>query len=135
MVGSTFQGICKENSIDFIPGIAEAVAKAKNSGVIVDGLPYDSHWNSKGHSIAGNIILAYLDERGYLHKRDRSTAGSLPAYRNLLRKYRAVSDNIISVEKFSLDSLTSRNSDGFGHVEGPCPQWNMPSQGSVDDIP
>lgn len=125
-IGFTFQNICKENSIDFIHGILLAIAEAKKSGIIVDGLPYDGHWNSAGHSIAGKIILSYLNEGGYLYKRDRSIPKSQPAYRDVLRKYRPASDDFIPIRKLTLVSLTSRNSGGFGPLEGPYPKWHMP---------
>jgi len=125
-IGSTFRDICKRNSIDFISRIPEAIEKAKRSGLKVDGLPYDGHWNSVGHSIAGEIILRHLSDIGHLHKRDRSIPKSQPKYTDVLRKYRPASDYIIPFGKLNLLSLTPRNSNGFGPIEGPYPEWHMP---------
>lgn len=124
--GSTFQDICKKNSIDIISRIPEAIEKAKRSGLKVDGLPYDGHWNSVGHSIAGEIIFRHLSDIGHLHKRDRSIPKSQPKYTDVLRKYRPASDHIVPFGKLNLLSLTPRNSNGFGPIEGPYPEWHMP---------
>ena len=125
-MGSTLQDICEENSIDFIPGIPEAIAQAKKSGIVVDGFPYDAHWNSAGHAIAGEIILQHLKDKGYLHKRDRSIPKTNHEASVLLNKYRPASDYIIPFGKLTLLSLTPRNSNGFGPIEGPYPKWHMP---------
>ena len=55
-----FKEIAAETDIAFIDGIPQAVQAAKESGVSVDGLPYNYHWNDKGNAIAGEIILDYL---------------------------------------------------------------------------
>lgn len=125
-MGSAFQDICEENSIDFIPGIPQAIAKAKQSGIVVDGLPYDGHWNSVGHAIVGEIILRYLKGKGYLHKQDRSIPKTDPKASALLNKYKPVSDDIVSIDELSIVTLSCRNSEGFGNLEGPYPQWHMP---------
>ncbi|MCK5493146.1 MAG: SGNH/GDSL hydrolase family protein [Candidatus Omnitrophica bacterium] len=53
--------IFKNNNICFLPAIPEAVKEMKESGVIVDGSPWDRcHWNNTGHSIVGKEILDYL---------------------------------------------------------------------------
>jgi len=46
----------------------------------------------------------------------------------VLRKYRPVSDYIIPFGKLTLFSLTPRNSNGFGPIEGPYPEWHMPKK-------
>jgi hypothetical protein len=127
-VGPIFQDICDQLSIDFIPGIPEAVAEAKKSGVVVDGLPYDGHWNGAGHAIAGEIILRYLRDNGELRKRKRNTPKTDGKSSALLDRYAPPSFDAIPVEKLSLAALTSRNSDGFGELEGPYPKWNMPAK-------
>jgi len=127
-VGSTFQDICDEHSIDFIHGLPAAIAEAKKSGVIVDGLPYDGHWNSAGHAIAGEMILRHLKDRGYVQKWDRSIPRSQAVYRDMLRKYRDNLDDMIPVGKLTLLSLTPGNSSGFGSIEGPYPEWHMPGK-------
>ena len=45
-------------------GIEEAQAK----GIAIDA-PLNAHWNSNGHSLAGEIILNYLIEHDLLNKK------------------------------------------------------------------
>lgn len=123
---STIRDICEAHSIDFIRGIPEAVAEAKKSGTIVDGSPYNTHWNGAGHAIAGERILHHLNDKGHLHKRDRSIPESQAAYADVLKKYRPAWDHIIPFEKLDLLRLTPRNSSGFGPIEGPNPARHMP---------
>lgn len=68
VLGNTFLEICKEHNIYYINNIPEAIEDAKQFGMVVDGTPYDAHWNDVGHSIAGKIILDYLVEKRLLHK-------------------------------------------------------------------
>lgn len=124
--GRTFQDICKEHSIDFVEGIPEAIEEAKKAGVVVDGLPYDAHWNGRGHAIAGEIILRRLNDKGHLHKREGSIPGRYAASPDLLKKYGPPSDDSIPVRNLSVLNLTHRNSNGFGELEGPYPEWKMP---------
>jgi|GEM_PF-855094 len=123
--GCTFQDICKEHSIDFIEGIPKAIAEAKKSGVVVDGSPYDAHWNGRGHAIAGEMILRRLNDKGHLHKRGGSIPGRYTASADLLKKYRPPLDDSIPVRNLSVLNLTHRNSNGFGELEGPYPEWKM----------
>lgn len=64
--GNTFREICEKHGIHFIPNIPEAIEEAKQFGMIVDGLPFDGHWNDNGHSIAGKVILDYLTKNNLL---------------------------------------------------------------------
>lgn len=68
-LGDTFSDICSKYAIHYVYGIPEAMKKAKESGIVIDGSPYDSHWNDVGHSIAGKIILDYLIETKLLDTR------------------------------------------------------------------
>lgn len=64
--GNTFREISEKYGIHFVPNIFEAVEEAKRFGMIVDGLPFDGHWNDNGHSIAGKVILDYLIKHNLL---------------------------------------------------------------------
>lgn len=66
-LGNTYSDICNKYGICHIHSIPEAVKEAKESGLRVDGSPYDSHWNNVGHSIAGKIIFDYLIQRNLLN--------------------------------------------------------------------
>jgi hypothetical protein len=59
-IGNSFFDICKKHGIHYISGIPEAIKRAKNNGIIVDGTPYDGHYNSVGHTIMGKLILDYM---------------------------------------------------------------------------
>ncbi|MFX0145269.1 MAG: SGNH/GDSL hydrolase family protein [Candidatus Hodarchaeota archaeon] len=59
MAGSFFD-ICKKHGIHYISGIPEALGRAKKNGIIVDGAPYDGHYNSEGHIIMGKLISDYM---------------------------------------------------------------------------
>jgi hypothetical protein len=62
----SFFNICKKHGIHYISGISGALERAKKNGLIVDGMPYDSHYNKIGHTIMGKIILDYIVERKLL---------------------------------------------------------------------
>ncbi len=66
-VGNAFKHISDEHSINYICCIPDSIEKAKESGITVIGS--DGHWNNIGHSIAGKIILDYLNENNLLNKR------------------------------------------------------------------
>lgn len=68
-LGDTFSDICSKYAIHYVYGIPEAMKRAKESGIVIDGSPYDSHWNDVGHSITGKIILDYLIETKLLDTR------------------------------------------------------------------
>ena len=62
----------------------------------------------------------------YLIRRDRSKKKIPPLHRDILGKYKPSSDGLeLTAEKLKLTELNSSNSKGFGHMEGPYPQWNM----------
>jgi hypothetical protein len=65
-MANSFFNICKKHGIHYISGIPEALGRAKKSGLIVDGTPYDSHYNKMGHIIMGKIILGNIVERKLL---------------------------------------------------------------------
>lgn len=56
--------ISRDNGIDYIAGVPDAVSAAKQSGLVVDGSPKDRHWNGVGHAIAGRVIVDDLVRRG-----------------------------------------------------------------------
>jgi hypothetical protein len=58
--------VCAQNGIYFIPGIPAAVERARLAGEVVNGYPYDDHWNKNGHAIAGKMILDYLLKNNFL---------------------------------------------------------------------
>ena len=65
-----FLDICHELEIPYIEGVVEAIEEAATSGMIVDGQPYDSHWNNNAHAIAGEIIVGHLIDKGLLNKKE-----------------------------------------------------------------
>ena len=65
-IGNTFNKICEENKVPFITGIPDSIEAAKAGGMIIDGMPYDPHWNNYGHAICGRIINNYLHENNYI---------------------------------------------------------------------
>ncbi len=42
--------------------IDQELARAQAAGEKIDGQPYDSHWNKRGHEIAGGALLRALDD-------------------------------------------------------------------------
>lgn len=120
-----FQDICARNSIHYIDGIETAINQARNSNVTVDGAPYDTHWNHNGHSIAGQVILSYLEKNNKIVKTKESDQNQLPVQIDLFRKYRVRDDSKLLVTEVNLLRLNSDNSEGFDSLEGPYPQWKM----------
>jgi len=51
--------------INFFPKLLE---EAQAKGIAIDA-PLNAHWNSNGHSLAGEIILNYLIEHDLLNKK------------------------------------------------------------------
>lgn len=64
--GDMFMEICEKYDMHFIPNIPESVEEAMHFGVIVDGSPFNGHWNDNGHSIAGKVILDYVTKNNLL---------------------------------------------------------------------
>jgi hypothetical protein len=94
-----FQNMCARNSIHYINGIETAISQAKNSNVTVDGAPYDVHWNHNGHSIAGQVILDYLERNNFIVKTKESDKNQLPVQLDVLRQYRVRDDSKPSLLK------------------------------------
>lgn len=67
---SLFSALAIANGWDYITGVVDSIAKAKATGLTVDGLPRDGHWNRTGHGIAGNVIFRELERRGVPVVRD-----------------------------------------------------------------
>ncbi|MFH1957013.1 MAG: SGNH/GDSL hydrolase family protein [bacterium] len=65
-LGNAFPNICRKCKIHYIPDIPELIKKAKTAGIVVDGMPYNCHWNSAGHSIVGERIYSYLIRKNLL---------------------------------------------------------------------
>ncbi|MFH1352506.1 MAG: SGNH/GDSL hydrolase family protein [bacterium] len=65
-LGNAFPNICEKTGIYYVSGIPELITKAKNAGIVIDGTPYNCHWNSAGHSIVGEIIYGYLIRKNLL---------------------------------------------------------------------
>ena len=61
-----FKNSCNSIGIYYISEISEAIEEQKKSGNVVDGTPYDPHWNDLGHAIAGKIIADHLISLGYI---------------------------------------------------------------------
>jgi hypothetical protein len=53
---SVFAELARKQGWRYVAGIPDSVAAAKASGLTVDGLPRDGHWNSRGHAIAGRVL-------------------------------------------------------------------------------
>jgi hypothetical protein len=56
--------VCRRAGVRYIPGVAEAVEAAAEAGERVTGQPVDSHWNSRGHAIAAQVIIDWLAADG-----------------------------------------------------------------------
>lgn len=56
----SFQSIFRNNNIPFIQSIPEKIKKYENQGLNLR-LPDQSHWNEKGHKIAGKILHEELN--------------------------------------------------------------------------
>jgi hypothetical protein len=121
----TFQDICAKNSIHYIDGIDTAISQAKIANVTVDGTPYDTHWNYNGHSIAGQVILNYLQKNNYIVKAKETDQNRLPTQFDMFRQYRVRDDSKLLVTAVNLLCLNSDNSEGFDSLEGPYPQWQI----------
>jgi hypothetical protein len=72
-LGDAFPDICRRAAIHYVQGIPEAVQNAKLHGVVVDGSPYDSHWNNTGNAIAGRMLLSYLIKHKMINSKDHET--------------------------------------------------------------
>jgi hypothetical protein len=67
-INNCFSDICKKNGIYYIAGIPETIEMEKKGGVVVDGSPYDTHYNGLGHAIIGKIIYDYLVDKCLLDR-------------------------------------------------------------------
>ena len=63
---SVFERISRENGVEYISGLSDAIEKRKKAGEAVDFSPQDVHWNASGHKIAGQIIYEYLRRKRLL---------------------------------------------------------------------
>jgi hypothetical protein len=52
--------VCRRAGIGFIEGVGERVEAAEDAGERVTGAPIDSHWNSRGHELAADVIGDWL---------------------------------------------------------------------------
>lgn len=66
--GKTFQNMSNECGIHYIKKVGDEVNRAKQDGLIVNGTPYDTHWNDVGNRIAGEKILRYLLNKRFISK-------------------------------------------------------------------
>lgn len=57
---SVFAELAARHRWRYVPGVTDSVAAAKASGLAVDGLPRDGHWNRLGHAIAGRVLARHL---------------------------------------------------------------------------
>lgn len=57
---SVFAELSLVNGWSYVPGVIDSVAAGKQSGLTVDGLPRDGHWNSTGHRIAGRVLARHV---------------------------------------------------------------------------
>lgn len=64
-----FSNTCKECGIYYIYSIPGAIDKALKSGLKVNGMPYDPHWNNVGHSIVGKILVEFLISKEFFRKK------------------------------------------------------------------
>jgi len=65
-LGNGFFEMCEKCGIKHLEGIGQAIEAAKETGSKVDCLPGDDHWNHRAHRIAGEVILRYLIEEGFI---------------------------------------------------------------------
>lgn len=71
-----FSNICHDLGIFYIKNVTAAIREAKASGVIVNGQPYDAHWNNNAHAIAGEIIANYLIDKQLLDGKGTAESSS-----------------------------------------------------------
>jgi hypothetical protein len=55
---------CRQAGILFIPEVGARVEAAAMAGEPVTGAPIDSHWNSRGHALAAEVIVDWLRREG-----------------------------------------------------------------------
>lgn len=61
-----FSGICEKSGMHYIKGIPDRIRNSRKSGMVVSGIPYDSHWNNAAHSMVGKIIVDYMADKRLL---------------------------------------------------------------------
>lgn len=65
-IGNSFENLSVEYNFYYISDIPIIIQDNKNSGIKVDGSPYDPHWNNVGHAIAGERIFDFLYENNLI---------------------------------------------------------------------
>ena len=61
-LGSGLSDVVHLRGIHMVKGVTDSIEAARSRGIIVDGAPYDTHWSSGGHQIAGQMVIATLEE-------------------------------------------------------------------------
>ncbi|MBU1061504.1 MAG: SGNH/GDSL hydrolase family protein [Candidatus Omnitrophica bacterium] len=59
-----FRKIFRENSIEFIEEVPEAIRQGQRNGLKLT-LDNDTHWNETGHKVCGEILSEKLKQKGY----------------------------------------------------------------------
>lgn len=64
--GDTLERAARDAGLLFVEGVSEAIIEAQRRGERINGIPFDAHWNGRGHAIAGEVILDFLESREML---------------------------------------------------------------------
>jgi hypothetical protein len=64
--GEALRAIALRHGFVYVDGVAEAIEAARAAGTVVDGAPDDTHWNRRGHEIAGAILRDRLIRSGLI---------------------------------------------------------------------
>lgn len=78
-IGSStlFKEVCEEAGIRYVPNVPQLITAARESGVAVDFRPHDTHWNDRGHALAGKAILAYLQREAIVSAEETDPSSRL----------------------------------------------------------
>jgi len=83
-----FDELCEIPELHCVTGIEQRLDEARAAGLVVDG-GFDAHWNERGHAIAGQTILDYLQTRGLID-------ASLPSFDRGLEAGQEVGDSTLA---------------------------------------
>jgi lysophospholipase L1-like esterase len=61
-----FEEVCKAVGLPLMKDIPAAIQAAKESGLAINGMPDDPHWNVEGNRIAGEHLARWLRDQGFV---------------------------------------------------------------------
>ena len=63
-LGAGLRDILRRRGVHVVEAVPDSIEAARRRGTMVDGRPYNPHWSREGHRIAGQMVLAKLEQLG-----------------------------------------------------------------------